>query len=158
MVTNKFILGAALASVALESIIRSMISDFEKAKEELKKAKWPTLGPVLCVFKEHVLPSLPQEFQNDIKELNRVIESIWRTYGETWYKIILTWRNDLLHGKRSWLPRAFGVMTNYICLLLWHNIPAEAYETEAKELPSHIKWLQGLPEGFKNYWSFYPPY
>jgi hypothetical protein len=158
MVINKFILGAALASIALESIIRNMIliSNFEKAKKELGEN--PTLGRVLGVFKEYVLPSLPQEFQNDISELNRTIESIWGVDGSTWDKIIrIKWRNYLIHGKGSWIPRAFGVMTNYMCLLLWHNVPSEIYETKAREVLNRIKWLHEVGDALRNYWSFYPP-
>jgi hypothetical protein len=156
MVINKFILGAALASIALESIIRNMIlvSNFHKAKKQLGKE--PTLGRVLKVFKEDMLPYLPQEFQNDISELNKTIESIWGVDGSTWDKIICNrWRNYLIHGKGSWVPRAFGVMTNYMCLLLWHNVPSEIYETKAKEVLNRIKWLNEVRP--RNYWSFYLP-
>jgi hypothetical protein len=157
MVTNKFVLGAALAPIALESTIRSIIlmSEVEKAKEKLGKK--PTLGKVLRIFEEYVLPSFPQEFQNDIKELNKTVENIWGGYTRKWDKIIIDWRNELIHGLKAWAPRAFGVMTNYLCLILWHNLPSTLYDKKVKEILTHIKWLQQASPDFRNYWSFYPP-
>jgi hypothetical protein len=56
-----------------------------------------------------------------------------------------------MHGAETWAPRAFAVYTNYICLILWHTLTQEEYESKKKELLEAIKWR------IEDFWSFYPP-
>jgi len=158
MVSKKFILGAAMAFIALEAVLKTIISEVNEAKEKFEKLRRQkrTLGQVLEIFDKYALPSLSQELQSDIQKLNTIIEDIWKAYGDNWRSIILNWRNNFIHGIKTWIPRAYGVITNYICLLLWHSIPSEQYETKIEELMKHIEWRQKLPE-YSRYHEFYPP-
>ena len=158
MVSQKFILGAAIAFIALEATLKVMISETNKAKEKFEKIpkQKRTLRPTLRIFENYVLPSLSQELQSNFKRLNEVVENIWGVYGNNWREIILSWRNNFMHGVRTWIPRAFGVITNYMCLLLWHDISSEQYEAKIKELMEHIEWRRKSLE-YYGYYDFYPP-
>lgn len=169
MVNTKMLLATPLAFLCFENLVRDLCSDYVdpvtgKAKKDLKLRKLRrkrgaviTLGPLLRLFDELVLPTLPSGLRHDISTLNNVVESIWG-HGEDWVNVLINWRNKLLHGIKTWIPRAFGVVTNYICLILWHFIPDDKY-TECKErILERIKWQYSyFQDEMTRYYSFYPP-
>ena len=161
VILYKFVIGIPIAATILEALLKSFIKTYgpeeaRKELEELEKKGKATLGKTLHIFGEMVLSHTSQDFQTDVKELNNIIESIWRAYGENWLDILLNWRNNFMHGAKTWAPRAFAVYTNYICLLLWHTIPQEMYESKRRELMKVVEWRNHL-YGAEDFWSFYPP-
>lgn len=161
IISQKFVIGIPIAAVTFEVLLKTFTKLYgsEEAKmklEKLEKSKRATFGRVLSLFKKEVLPNISQDLQLCILELNKIVENIWNMYGKNWVKILLTWRNKFMHGALTWAPRAFGVYTNYICLILWHLIPHEEYKRKQNELLKIIKW-QGHLVGVERYWSFYPP-
>ena len=156
VIDRKFVIGIPIAASAFEVLLKTYINLYgsEEGKRELAKLEEKSravLGKTLGVFEEKVLPYTPQDLQNGIRELNKIVESIWNTYGEGWRRILTNWRNRFMHGAETWAPRAFAVYTNYICLILWHILPQEEYESKKKELLETIKWR------IEDFWSFYPP-
>jgi len=151
VITNKFVIGIPIGAATFETVIK-LISELygdAKIKGKLEKA---TLGKALQIFENDVIPHLPQHLQSDIKEINTIIESIWRTYGSNWRKILINWRNKFMHGAKTWAPRAFAVYTNYVCLLLWHSISDEEYEQVKKKI---LIWK--THRSVDDCWGSYPP-
>jgi len=161
VISNKFVIGIPIAASAFEALLKTFINLYgpEEARRELaelEKNRRATLGKTLGIFEERVLPHTSQEFQTGVQELNKIIESIWSTYGKTWREILLNWRNRFMHGAETWAPRAFAVYTNYICLILWHTIPQDEYESKRRELLKAVE--QRIHSyGAEDFWSFYPP-
>jgi len=154
IITYKFVVGIPIVAAVFETIIKLLIELYgdEKAK---KKAKKLTLGKALDIFENNIMNNLPQLLQQDIREINSVIEDIWKSYGSNWREILLHWRNKFMHSAKTWATRAFAVYTNYICLLLWHSIPDEKYEHKAKEILKNITLR--VNTDIEDYWGFYPP-
>jgi hypothetical protein len=154
VITNKFVIGIPIAAAVFETVIKLLIELYgdDKIKRKIGRA---TLGITLQMFENNVMPHLPQPLQLDIKEINKVIENIWNTYGSNWREILLNWRNKFMHGAKTWAPRAFAVYTNYVCLLLWHSIPSREYEQKRKKILEAIKWK--IHADVEDYWGFYPP-
>ena len=152
VIRNKFVIGIPIAATVFETIIKQLI-EFYGDDESKRKARKTTLGLTLQLFENNIIPHLPQPLQLDIKEINKIIESIWNNYGSNWREILLNWRNKFMHSARTWAPRAFAVYTNYVCLLIWHTIPDKEYEQRRNKMLENIKWRIYV----EDYWSFYPP-
>jgi len=154
VITYKFVIGIPIATTVFETIIKLIIELYgdDKTKKKVEKL---TLGKTLDIFENNIMNRLQQPLQQDIKEINNVIENIWKSYGSNWREILLHWRNKFMHSAETWAPRAFAVYTNYICLLLWHWISDKEYEQKVKEILENIKWR--VNTGIEDYWSFYPP-
>jgi hypothetical protein len=129
IIYNKFLIGIPIGAATLETILKAWIKLMgnEEAKKDLenkeKKGK-ATLGSVLDIFDDKVLPYASEDFKAVFLELNKVIENIWR---QDWKEILPSWRNNFMHGGNKWAPRAFAVYINYICLIVWHTISPEEY-------------------------------
>jgi len=136
---SKMILATPLAYICFEAILRYLCSDYVdetgKAKQNFRlkiknrnvkeeKGKYITLVPLLRTFDQLVLKELTaEEFKNNIVRLNEVIEEVWGKGGKDWIDVLGEWRNNFLHGINTWIPRAFGIVTNYICLIFWRFVP-----------------------------------
>ncbi len=159
IIDNKFAIGIPIGAATLETVLKTFIKLYgsDEAKEnllELEKKGNATLRKTLDIFEKKVLPYTSQDFQANIRELNKIIESTWN--GENWRKILSSWRNNFMHKAETWAPRAFGIYTNYVCLVLWYTIPQEEYTSKSKELLKTIEWRTRLSVA-EDYWSFYPP-
>ena len=166
MVINKMLLAAPLAFLCFEAYVRYLCSNYVdpvtgRAKKDFKKLnigknRTLTLYPLLTLFNNVVLPELSSELKHNICLLNDIVGTIWKNEiqkkgireNERWIDILVNWRNNLIHGKSTWIPRAFGVVTNYICLILWHFIPDDKYTKYKERILERIKWQYG---------DFYPP-
>ncbi len=155
VITNKFVIGIPIAAAVFETVIKLLIELYGDDEVKRKIKGKITLGKALRIFENNVMPYLPQPLQFDIKEINEVIENIWNVYGPNWREILLNWRNEFMHGAKTWAPRAFAVYANYICLLLWHSIPSGEYEQKRNEILEAIKWR--IYTDVEDYWGFYPP-
>ena len=85
-----------------------------------------------------------------------MVKNIWGNPGEKWRGILVNWRNRFIHGRNTWAPKAFGVYTNYICLVLWYMIPLEIYDVKCREILDGIE--MDLKMGIRSPWRFYPPF
>ncbi len=158
VIMYKHVVGIPIGAATLEYLLKAYIRNNgpPEAQEQLKKlGRRATLGKILRIFEELVLPYTPQDFQTDVKELNNIIENVWSTYGNNWKDILLTWRNNFMHGAGTWAPRALGVYLNYICLILWHSIPEKEYEAKKEQLLRRLEFTD-KPLRWSNFWSFYP--
>ncbi|WP_148682281.1 hypothetical protein [Pyrobaculum neutrophilum] len=152
IISNKFVIGIPIAAATFETVVKLLIELYgdDETKREIGGKK--TLGRILSIFEEKVVPRLPQTLREDIQEMNKVIEGIWDIYGSNWRAILRNWRNEFMHGAKTWAPRAFAVYTNYISLLLWHSIPSGEYE-RMREKIIELRFYADI----ENYWGFYPP-
>ena len=161
IIFHKYIIGIPIGAATLEYLLKSYIrtNGPPEAQEKLKKLEQlrrATFGNILRIFEERVLPYTSQDFRNGVKELNKIVENIWGTDGNSWIDILIDWRNNFIHGAETWAPRAFGVYLNYICLILWHSIPEDDYETKREQLLRRLKFTY-TPLIWDDFWSFYPP-
>jgi hypothetical protein len=160
IVYNKFVIGIPVGAATLEALLKMYIKlygpeDSRRELEELERRGKATLGRTLEVFEGKVLPHVPHDLHRDVQDLIKIIENVWREYGGNWREVLAQWRNKFMHGAKTWAPRAFGVYTNFVCLILWHTIKEEEYESRRMELLKRVKlWTE---VGIRDFWSFYPP-
>lgn len=159
VITSKFILGIPLAVAFFECLIKMTIEKFgppEAVNELNSLGKRATLGKILKIFRKKVLPILQKDFREDFEKLNELVEIIWGGGNKSWIDILLDWRNKFMHGGKTWAPKAFGVYTNYICLILWHMVPQDIYDKKKEDIQDKIK--MELEMGMRHPWGFYPPF
>lgn len=171
-INGKPIIASPLSLLIFEAIIRDLCSDYVNkdgitklevnlpgSNKPLAKKTHVELRIILRIFEDLVLQKMPSEFQSDFFEMNQVIEEIWGLKPDgtrnNWKKIICDWRNSLLHGNKTWMPKVYGTMVNFICLILWHEVSNEEYMVNKKLVLqlSAQKYLF-LPPSL---WPFYRP-
>ncbi len=158
VVLKKYLVAAPLAFLVFESLIKNLCKHYNTIANLRERIR---LGFLLKnKFEKETLPMLPEEFKANIIEFNDTIEAIWGDGRKKWYNIISEWRNNLLHGSKTWLPKVYGVITNYICLILWHFIPEEEYEKNLKSIIDRIRFSKEMTLLYGEigrHFTFYPP-
>lgn len=154
IISNKFVIGVPVAAATFEALLKTYIKLYgpESSRKEVERAR---LGRTLEIFENEVLPHAPHDLRRDVQDLIKVIEEVWRGYGKDWRGVLTRWRNEFMHGAKVWAPKALGVYMNFICLILWHTIKQEEYESRKVELLKRVKFWTEV--GVKHFWSFYPP-
>ena len=165
-IMSEGLIEGGLAFPILESIIRHYCSaclDSEgkaladwslKDGFEIKKGRLMTLEPLLRFFIEKVLPDRKDQLQTRLQEIGLLMEAQWAKgnfAGYDWMRMLATWRNDLLHGRGTWLPQANVCVVDIVCTFLWHEFPDAEYD---KFQPAILDWAKKRSHD-PTPWSYY---
>ncbi len=157
-----------LAFPILEAIVRWYCSEFIdqegnalvdlslRGNFRIKKGNPLTLGPLLRLFAERILPGREDRLEECLKGIGQIMEDEWARgdfSGYDWISLLSSWRNDLLHGRETWLPWAVVFVLNIICTFLWHEFPKAEYEKYQPIILLGAKKMYSSSSP----WSFYLP-
>lgn len=171
---------ASVSFLVLEAILRELCVKYGASRDWAEDQNLIALVQKLNKFLREN-SNIPGEFKRDLQNFMNLVDEIWgpkvkeelATYpkalgrferkekdGLLGWRVLAYWRNNLYHGKETWLPKVYGVVLNLICLLMWHQVPYEQYEELVKDLTEriqHNEWLRSIGDETVMFGHFYPP-
>lgn len=169
VIMHKHILSANLSFPLLEGIIRRKCSKYVLADGTVirgfcaggssyspskGRSRISNLGHELHLLENTANQNLKRamnSFGNEVKKFDS-------SNNPDAYEVIYQWRNETLHGQEFWSTK-HGVITNLICLILFHEIQDELYSSKLEGIKRHVEWNQSIGDYWSTRppWSFYPP-
>lgn len=159
---NSHILSGCLSFPLLETIVRRKCREYVsldgKVRKRFKgKRTCVDYGPGGRGGRAGRVSNLADELYllEEQVALPRLREALNELSSKGLYDDLWDWRCTTLHGEKFWTTRS-GIVAHVICLILWHEITEEIYNSKLNEIKRAIEWRKSI-DAPRACWEFYPP-